>query len=333
MYIGLTLGLTGSASSAAVLAQAPSLDLNFLSGTLDPRITFTRASPATRFNASGVLETVATNEPRFDYDPATLTARGLLIEEARTNSIRNNSMAGAAAGVLPTSWGVGSLAGITTSVVGSGTENGLPYLDIRYAGTATGTLEVSIDATGTTVAAEGQAWTSSVYVKLAGGSLTNVTSVQTRTYQHGSTNQTPGNITPTSAALRTQRVQSTRTLTTGATSTQCRLSTTFAGAVDVTLRFGAPQLEQGSFATSPILTLGSAAVTRAADVATAPVANGTYDVLVQDKNGAEWRNGIVVASSSYPLVPRSSQRYISRVRVYRAGAIGAAIKTTMQVSA
>lgn len=49
--------------------------------------TFTRASSAYRVNASGLLESMATDGPRFDYDPATLLPRGLLIEEARTNAL------------------------------------------------------------------------------------------------------------------------------------------------------------------------------------------------------------------------------------------------------
>lgn len=61
------------------------LDLDFLSGTLDPRITFTRASSGTFFGSNGLLQTASNDVPRFDYDPVTLAARGLLIEEQRTN--------------------------------------------------------------------------------------------------------------------------------------------------------------------------------------------------------------------------------------------------------
>ena len=65
---------------------SPSLLLQFAGAqTMDPRITFTRASTATRFNAFGVLTSVAINAPRFDYDPTTLAPKGLLIEEQRTN--------------------------------------------------------------------------------------------------------------------------------------------------------------------------------------------------------------------------------------------------------
>jgi len=63
----------------------PSLSLDLTAGPLDPRIAFARASVGTYFNAAGVLQTATANTPRFDYDPVTHAARGLLIEEQRTN--------------------------------------------------------------------------------------------------------------------------------------------------------------------------------------------------------------------------------------------------------
>lgn len=84
-----------SASSAAAIVLGvstghptirPSLNLDFAnSQTVDPRITFTRASTATRTNAKGLIESVASGAPRIDYDPITGVCKGLLIEEARTN--------------------------------------------------------------------------------------------------------------------------------------------------------------------------------------------------------------------------------------------------------
>lgn len=55
------------------------------SKTLPEQVTFTRASTATRFNALGVIEEVAVDTPRIDYDPVTGECKGLLIEEQRTN--------------------------------------------------------------------------------------------------------------------------------------------------------------------------------------------------------------------------------------------------------
>jgi hypothetical protein len=64
----------------------PTLNLAFAhSRTVDPRVTFTRASAATSFSARGLIETVASGAPRIDYDPVSLACRGLLIEEQRTN--------------------------------------------------------------------------------------------------------------------------------------------------------------------------------------------------------------------------------------------------------
>jgi hypothetical protein len=68
-----------------VFQQSP-LDLRFaLQKTLDPRVTFTRASNGTFVGSDGVIKTAATNEPRFDHNPTTGESLGLLVEEARTN--------------------------------------------------------------------------------------------------------------------------------------------------------------------------------------------------------------------------------------------------------
>lgn len=64
----------------------PSLNLNFArSQGLDPRITFTRATSATRIGSDGLIKNVSVNEPRFDFDPSTGECLGLLIEEQRAN--------------------------------------------------------------------------------------------------------------------------------------------------------------------------------------------------------------------------------------------------------
>jgi hypothetical protein len=65
---------------------APSLNLSFaLTKALDPRITFTRTTTATYFDANGILQTAASGVARFDHNPTTGESLGLLIEEQRTN--------------------------------------------------------------------------------------------------------------------------------------------------------------------------------------------------------------------------------------------------------
>lgn len=60
----------------------PTLDVSFLSGVLDPRFTFTRASTADYTDITGATQTAAINVPRFDYDPTTHEPRGLWIQPA-----------------------------------------------------------------------------------------------------------------------------------------------------------------------------------------------------------------------------------------------------------
>jgi hypothetical protein len=70
----------------------PSLDLRFADNkslvdatTGAQLVTFTRASTGTFVGSNGLIQTAATNEPRFDHNPTTGESLGLLVEEARTN--------------------------------------------------------------------------------------------------------------------------------------------------------------------------------------------------------------------------------------------------------
>ncbi|QKZ15183.1 hypothetical protein [Spirosoma sp. KUDC1026] len=89
LFLLLCISAHGQMSVTPVMQGfTPSLVLDFTKGTLPAGLTFTRNSIATRVNASGNIETVANDVPRFDYDPVTLQPRGILIEEARTNLAR-----------------------------------------------------------------------------------------------------------------------------------------------------------------------------------------------------------------------------------------------------
>ena len=83
---------TGNITVSATYPGAtirPSLLLNFANTKrLDKRITFTRPSIATRYNQDGLIEVVATNQPRFDHDPYTKQSLGLLMEEQRQNQLK-----------------------------------------------------------------------------------------------------------------------------------------------------------------------------------------------------------------------------------------------------
>lgn len=74
-----------SFSLTATERVLPRMALDFTSGVLDSRVTFTRSTTGTYFNSAGVLTSAAINEARFDYNPTTLAPLGLLIEGQRTN--------------------------------------------------------------------------------------------------------------------------------------------------------------------------------------------------------------------------------------------------------
>jgi hypothetical protein len=245
------------------------------SGRLDPRVTFTRASTATYFDATGTLQSAANDVPRFDYDPATLAAQGLLIEESRTNSIRNNTMVGAVAGTpgtLPTNWVVNNTGGLTTNVIGVGTSAGINYVDLQVVGTSTGTLyQLAFDANTQISASAGQSWAGSFWVAQTAGTTGGVTATNVRITSRDSGGATIGtndsaDITLTGTLARYASVYASMPASTAFVQGQLRLGLTSGAAIDITLRIGLPQLELGAFATSVIPTT-TTALTRAADVA------------------------------------------------------------------
>jgi hypothetical protein len=76
----------------------PSLDLRFADNkslvdavTGASLVTFTRASSGTFVDSAGVIQTAATNVPRFDHNPTTGESLGLLVEEQRTNLLLNSA--------------------------------------------------------------------------------------------------------------------------------------------------------------------------------------------------------------------------------------------------
>lgn len=93
---GVGIGLkTVATLSSSKIGGRPALALNFLdTALLDSRITFTRSTTATFVGSNGLIQTAAINDPRFDYNPATLASKGLLIEEQRTNLLLNSLIDG-----------------------------------------------------------------------------------------------------------------------------------------------------------------------------------------------------------------------------------------------
>lgn len=243
----------------------------------------TRASTKYVEDTSGLWTSVSANT-------LARSNKGVLIEESRTNSIRNNSMQGAGVGVAPTNWGgFGTGSGVTFAVVGTATENGIDCLDISVTGlcTATSTARISLDSTTNTVATVGQTFTGSSFGKLISGSLlASTVGVELREYNSGAPS---GGLSNSTLALGATLARSshTRTLTDAAAThllQNYRIGLVNGENYNYVIRIGWPQLELGAFATSPIRTT-SAAATRAADDV---IIDPKYSSLAQGSAYVEW---------------------------------------------
>jgi hypothetical protein len=239
---------------APFLARNPlPLDMDFTTGVLDPRITFTRGSAGTRINALGQIESVGNNLPRFDYDPVTLQPKGLLVEEQRTNKclayanptdLTNATKSGDAAATLTVvsdtvELAAAGLAGICSSgnVYKLDNSLGVGHARVGFGGafgnTNDHTLSVYARGTGSLKLRTGYSEPNGAYSNLTGS------------YKRISYSQASGLIAGVKDAGDTMQVWAT------------------AGSV---VYFILPQSEEGAFSTSVIPTAGSQ-VTRAADTA------------------------------------------------------------------
>jgi hypothetical protein len=274
--------------------------------------TFTRNSLANAFVGT-TLTPFAVDVPRF----GSLTSggnSGLVVEGSRTNSIRNNTMVGAVVGVIgsggarPDNWRGVIGAGLSTEIVDFGVVNGMEYIDIRVFGTPSSTTSYQFGFESSTgiVAVNGQTWDVSCFVALVGGDLTNIGFTRLGANENTSTGGfIAGGASSFTPSANPTRIEFVRTLSGGGTVARLdplvSIGVTSGQDVDVTLRFGLPQAELGAFASSPIKTLGSAAVTRAASVP-----------LIEDVNTKPWFNAsefTVIAEFEIPQFV-TSQRIV-----------------------
>lgn len=313
LSLGYRLSLGAGLSLGDGLSFSGARSFSFVGSGLPVGATLTRASTGWYFDSSVSLTSAAVDVARFTYDPAGTGLQGLLVEPAATNSVPNASAGGAVPGTpgtAPNNWAVsGIINAVTRTIVGSGTENGVPYVDIRYVGTpsATSSLVISPEASGVVAAVAGQSWAGQMYLRLVGGAFTNLLAyLQFVTFNNvgGVTDINNGPvINPTTAALKAQQFGNMRTLI-GATTVsvihRLVLEYTIGLAIDVTVRVGLPQLVQAPAASSPIVTT-SAAVTRAADVLSLAMPNGTYNIDITRVSGVTNLTGVVVTGGTYAV--------------------------------
>jgi hypothetical protein len=120
--------------------MTPAFALNFQTAVFDTRVTFTRTgATATRVNSSGVIESVAADTPRFDYDPITKACKGLLVEGEAINyavqskdSVQNTALVGVTTNVTAITAPDGTMTGNKISVA-NGVEVPLLFTINQYA--------------------------------------------------------------------------------------------------------------------------------------------------------------------------------------------------------
>jgi hypothetical protein len=232
-------------------------------------------------------------------------------------------MVGAVAGspgTLPTNWTVSS-PGFTRTVVGTGTENGLSYIDLRFNGIA-GAVFTEINFEAIISASAAQSWTNACYLKLIAAPAPPNT-YNLFTVNRGASTTIPLQaITPTFNLLRFAQ---TITTPAGATSVQPGISfgLTLAATYDFTIRIAAPQMELGAYATTFIPTT-TAAVTRLADVANKQNIAGTLPTsypftlfaegFLRDSNDVLISINDISTSDIYYQIGATASGFLARAR-------------------
>jgi hypothetical protein len=244
---------------------------------------------------------------------------GLLVEESSTNEIRNPRFEGATVGVI----GSGGVLPSYMAVTGGGVaveviSIGSAYMDLRLSGTATGNQIITFEAISVVAANASETWTASLGVQILAGSLTNISAAALSMRQVGAANTFPQTGIKSLLDASMRRFFHTQTTEAGTTNVTMSLVNYASGAIDVTYRLFAPQLEEKAYPTSPILpTVGSpAASTRAAD--SVAVANGSWSN--DDGAGtifAEFAFTYDGQASNFPRVLGYGADSSNRVDVYR----------------
>ena len=296
--------ITPAYAPTATERVLPRLALDFTTGTLDPRVTVTRAlNTATRVNSSGLIEIVNANLPRFDYDPVTLAPKGLLIEETRSNICIQSEDFG-------TSWTPNSVGVSTNSTV---SPSGLSNADTITA--SAGSAQHRLIGTQGTVTS-GVSITHSFYVKSLTHNFVQIHDTGTGTY-YANFDLSNGTVTAVSPAngasissVGNGWYRCTLTLTTATTVSGAAIAIipngsaarnpTWAAAGTESVYAWGYQIETGAFPTSYIPTT-TTSVTRNADA-----------VSMTGTNFSSWYNAsesTIVATGSFFALGNNTSPY------------------------
>jgi hypothetical protein len=278
-----------------------SFDLNFASNSYlrngtslgaDPftagLLTLTRGSAAWAHDTAGKWTRFAANTPR-------ITSAGLTLEStAATNLVGYSDCSGTVVGTPgtpPAGWSVSAQSGISYAVTDytpADSTYGLPRVRIRFYGTATANAYQYVYFGPSVPISAGNTYCMSIFVKVAAGSIPATTGLgflnAAQLLLQAASNAS-GSVTGVSAptslgwmipynSTTLKRLNFSDTMPAGATFAQpcLQLSVMNGTTIDVSFDFLCPQMELGNLPTSPIVTSGGVAVTRAGDICTANAA-------------------------------------------------------------
>jgi hypothetical protein len=188
---------------------------------------------------------------------------------------------------LPTNWSQFFGTGLTRTVVGTGTENGLPYVDVRFNGTVTTiSTEISTETASAISVSNGQVWSTSSYVKIISAPSPPNSYVLKSYYWNAGVYVSESNTlyTPTTTLARYSAAHTVPAGTITHTSQSFRMNLTNGATYDFTIRIAAPQMELGAYATTWVPTT-TAAVTRIAEIA---AKTGVSSIIGQTEGTIFW---------------------------------------------
>ena len=276
-------------------------------------IFLSRAGNASFIDEDNILTNAAADIPRIDYTNNGTGA--LLIEDVRTNSIRNNFGVGAVigTGTFPTNWTddstVGSF-GLIARIVATGTTNGIRWTDIRFSGTSNnnGQIYLAFESLGFINATTGQTWTTSFYAQLVGA--TGATPTAFRVLNNFWSISPFGFISTDFVNISLTNFLTRYSRTTQITDPSIqRIQPAFAftpftsGNFNFIIRIGLPQCERGGNVSSLITTTGST-VSRVADFATLTGATSLIGAT----------EGTLYAEIDYESFTNTTDRFILDIR-------------------
>jgi hypothetical protein len=293
----------------------PSLNLNFArSKKLDPRITFTRSSTATRMNSLGLIETVSANVPRFDHSynssTASVNSLGLLVEDTRTNLLLRSQEPATSPWQIFNNGGSSVVNNSATAPDGTttaglftcGTNSDSIYQDVgSISGTGTYALSVFVKA-GT-----------SNSISFAGFFLYNTTPLFAQMFFNPITGQVIGTEAGTNIQVQAYPNGWYKLSMTGTGTNALNTAIRFQiYSVPGTTYIWGAQLEQASWASSYIPTVGSQ-ITRQGDVAyldlpsSSPWYNYSQGSLVFQHNTVPWASTSVAKYAAIGIAQTSGE--------------------------